>query len=467
LLERITLWHVGIFLVVTTWAFGGQADWLTLPLACWGSLGALITFAIVRDRTAWHDGWMRPLAWLWPIAIFNALVLLAALNPSFRELRWGDETLLVKTAHQAALPSSARPALALRALWLFDAIYLSCFNLTLVVRQRRALRLILLVAVANALALAVFGTMQKLSHAQGLFFNTVPSPQKQFFASFVYHNHWGAFMLLMIAACLALVWHYGRRAARDFLHTPAPAGLTVLLLLAATLPLSTSRSSTVLGILLLAAALAHAIGRLIQHRRRANESAALPLLGAAAAIAIAIAGIWFVARESIVARVAKTQEQAAEIWERGSLGQRSELYRNTWRMAEDNIWFGWGMASYPHVFTLYNTEQSADKLPRFYHDAHSDWLQGMAEHGIVGTTLLALSALLPLMRVRRRHVTNTISAYLLGGCALVLLYALVEFPFGNVAVVLAWWLCFFCAVHYARLLDREASATERAAPVPA
>jgi hypothetical protein len=37
-----------------------------------------------------------------------------------------------------------------------------------------------------------------------------------------------------------------------------------------------------------------------------------------------------------------------------------------------------------------------------------------------------------------------------------------------VAVVLTWWLCFFCAVHYARLQDREApSSTKGPGPEPA
>jgi hypothetical protein len=52
--------------------------------------------------------------------------------------------------------------------------------------------------------------------------------------------------------------------------------------------------------------------------------------------------------------------------------------------------------------------------------------------------------------------------FLLSGCLLVALYSWVEFPFGNVAVTLAWWLCFFAAVQYARLTDAH-SAPDAAA----
>jgi hypothetical protein len=57
---------------------------------------------------------------------------------------------------------------------------------------------------------------------------------------------------------------------------------------------------------------------------------------------------------------------------------------------------------------------------------------------------------LPALAARRMRVT-TLPYFLLTGCVLIVAYAGVEFPFGNVAVVLAWWLCFFGAIQYARL----------------
>jgi O-antigen ligase len=459
-LEWVTLTHVAVYVVGTTWAFGGGHESLRSILAWWGSLGLLITLTALQDREAWRDGWMRPLSWLLPLVAFNALVLLASLNPSFREVKFGTDIMLVQGGERTGLPSSARPGDALHGLWLFDALWISAFNLALVIRQRRALRGLLVVAVINAGALAVFGTAQKLVNAKGLFFGTVPSPQKAFFSSFIYHNHWGSFAVLMMAACLGLVWHHARRRdTRDIYHSPAFAGLVVVLILAIAVPLSTSRSCTLLTIIILGAAYGHWIVRLVQKRLRFGESVAPPVAGAFVALALAGAAVWYFAGDTIMARVAKTQEQFETFGAEGNVDSRGQLYGDTWRMARAKPWFGWGMASYPHVFTLYNSRESKlDRLPVFYKDAHSDWLQALAEHGFIGTALLGLCGLLPLLRLRARHFSSPLPAYLLAGCGLILLYAWIEFPFGNIAVVLTWWVCFFVAVQYARLQDREAPA---------
>jgi O-antigen ligase len=456
ILEWLVLGHVGIFFVAITWGFGGAADWLRPYFGWWGGVGILLTLTALQDREAQREGWLRPLVWLWPVVAFNAFVLIGCLNPSFRPLKFGAETLLIHSGARLWLPSSAQPDLGLGALALFDVTWISCFNLALVVRQRRAIRGLLLVITVDALALAVFGTIQKLGHATGLFFNAVKSPQKAFFSSFVYHNHWGAFMVLMLSVCLGLTWHYARRAeSRGFFDSPAFSGVVVMFFLAASVPLSTSRSCTILAVLLWGAAFLHWISRLVQKRRQFRESIALPVTGALIAVVLAAAGIWQIAGESITTRLAKTREQLDDMQERGDIGSRRLLYQDTWRMARDKPWFGWGMGSYPHVFTLYNSQRSVDKLPVFYRDAHSDWLQAFAEHGIVGCALLTLCALVPLLRLRARHLASAVPCYLLGGCALLLLYAWVEFPFGNLAVNLTWWLCFFCAIHYARLHERE------------
>ena len=452
-LEWVVLFHLGAMFAFATWAFGGGAEWVRTTLAWGGSISVLVLLTYLRHAENRKTDGRRVLLWLGPLVALDALTLIACLSPSFRPVSMGIDVLLVPVELPSWRPSSARPATAVYELWLFNALYLSAFNLVLIIRQRRTLRAFLIFMGANALALAVFGTVQKLIGSPGLFFGLVESPQPFFFSSFIYHNHWGSFVILLTAACLGLVWHFARRhESRDFLHSPAATWLVVVLALAATAPLSGSRACSLLILVLLSGAAVHVLIRILARRRHYKENLWLPLTGLAFAVVLAAAAIWFVAQDSIGLRLAKSREQIGTMRAEGTIGARAILYRDTWAMARDRLWFGWGTGSYPHVFQLYTTiRPNSDRLPIYYADAHSDWLQSFAEHGLVGTLLTGLCALMPLAGLRRRHFSSPTAAYLLAGCALVLLYAWVEFPFGNAAVVLTWWLAYFCAVRYARL----------------
>src|SRR6185436_19146939 len=112
------------------------------------------------------EGWMRPLVWLWPLLAFDAFAGLSFFNPSFREVISGGEVVLIGRNALPWLPSSARPQLTLQGLWYFNALWIPAFNLALLVRQRWALRALLLLVAGNAFVLSIFGTVQKLSHAK-------------------------------------------------------------------------------------------------------------------------------------------------------------------------------------------------------------------------------------------------------------------------------------------------------------
>src|SRR5258708_37788359 len=117
-----------------------------------------------------------------------------------------------------------------------------------------------------------------------------------------------------------------------------------------------------------------------------------------------------------------TSEQLAHTARADTLNSRLMLYRDTWRMAAAKLWFGWGLESYAHVFRIFNTQRAAELwvwIP-FYAEAHNDWLQSLAEAGFVGTGLLALLVLVPLLSVPWRRVASVLPRYLLAGCALVL-----------------------------------------------
>jgi len=464
-LAKLVVFHFSTLLIVSSWAFGGQAPWVRQVIAGWGTVGVLLFIIGCATRgNASGAGTWPALRWLWPLWLYDLIVGASCFNPGFTEVILAGQPSLVMADPVWWLPSAARPMLAWKELWQFNVIVLSCFNLLLVLPRRRHVRTVLLAIGFNAVALAVFGTFQKLSHAGGLWFGLVQSPNPRFFATFIYHNHWGAFTLLNVAVCLGLLFHFVRRGGqRDIWHSPVLFGALAILLLALSVPLSASRSCTVLMGLLLFGALTHFLLRLIRRRREHHESALLPVAGIILAALLALAAIGWLSREVIAQRVQLTSTQLAHIAREDTLNSRLTLYRDTWHMAAARPVFGWGLESYAHVFRIFNTQRAAEQsvyIP-YYAEAHNDWLQSLAEVGFAGTGLLALLLLLPLLSVPWRRVNSVIPHYLLTGCGIVLLYAWVEFPFANPAVMLTFCATFSCAVRYATLDVRDQQSEPR------
>lgn len=441
-------------MVIASWCFGGNVRWAETLIIALG-LGGLVITSLEFWRRRSGEGSLKPFHWLWPLAGLALLVAFGSLQPSLRPESIEGATVYVPGAVNPSLPSSARPDLAWRAFGWFVAVFIPAFNLVIAVRSRRALRGLWWTIFINAVALAIFGSLQKLAHATGLFFGATPSPNTRFFASFIYQNHWGAFAVLSLTIGLALVSRgadEGRH--RDFFHSPAFLALIGALIIAASTPLSASRSCTVMSVLVLAVGALHAVKQRSEARARGRSALAI---GFAAALAC-VAAVWL-AKPFIQERLADTQEQLSRMRASGSIGARAQLYTDTWRMAEDRLLFGWGWASYPAIFERYNRQVSTDRLPVYYEDAHSDWLQSVAEVGLVGTTLRGLLLILPLVGLVQSGVSprslSAFTAYPLFGCVLILLYAAVEFPFGNVAVTLLFWMTFFSALRLAQLDARE------------
>jgi len=456
--SRLASGHAALVVASAAWMFGGKI-WWSKPILC-----LLVTPAIVLTvweflarRTRTSAGAFAPFVWLLPMGALTGLIVLGAAIPNLVQRSFGVETLWFPRAMSAWWPSSADGHKALDELWLLAGCYLTGFNLFVCVRSRRALRALFLFLASNALALAVFGTLQKLT-GQDIFFGLQHSPNASFFSTFVYHNHWGAFTVLTISVCLGLVFHYTHRSrARNVWHSPATLGALATFFIAATVPLSSSRSSTLLVGGLLGIALAHGTVVLVRRARRDGRSASAPVLAVFLVFAIACGAAYALGERTIRDRLATTRLQIAEMEARGDIGQRKTLYADTLHMSADKRWFGWGLESYERIFPLYNStpRSPVDGLPIYYQEAHSDWLQALAEIGVVGTLLLVASVYWPLVAQRGRIPGHPTAVYPLLGCAGVALYACVEFPLANPAVVAAWWVTFFAALRYASLSENR------------
>lgn len=454
--SRWALCHAALVVMAAAWMFGGRI-WWSKPILC-----VLVTPALPlclweyfsRRRSTRSDA-MTAFLWLLPMALLVAITLIAARIPNLTPRTLSGQTLWFMRPMSPFWPSSADGGQSLRELWLLAGCFLTGFNLFVCVRLRRALLVLLQVLAVNAFVLAVFGTLQKLT-AQDIFFGLQHAPSAAFFSTFVYHNHWGAFTVLMAAVCLGLVFHHAfHRESRNLLHSPAALWVIVTFFLAATIPLSTSRSSTVLVALLLAIALCHGIVSLLGYRRRSGHRGWPAVILTILLFGAGCLAIYKLGEQTIIDRLQTTRMQLAEIGSDRIVTKRSVLYHDTLRMAADKPWFGWGLESFERVFPAYNStpRSPVDNLPIFYQEAHSDWLQSLAEIGGVGTALLILTVAWPLWMLRRHIRGHPVAVYLLAGCGLVALYSALEFPFANPAVVSAWWIVFFAGMRYAALSE--------------
>ena len=447
--EWLVCGHVGLLALFLPWAYGGQIGWAQAGATVWALVGGggLALRHIVRAPASGFEA-RRWIGALWPLLAFVALGFAGLAHPGFVEGRDGAETLYIQQPVAPGWPSAARPDLAWRQLALIAGIVLATANLRFGVTDRRMLRGLVAVLLANAVGLAVTGTIQKLL-GLSLYFGAAMSPNLSFFATFLYHNHWSAFVLLALGAAAALFFRAtGRPFAHGFQHSPAAVSAAGMLALDVTLPLSTSRSGTALGLVMLLGFAASAARRF---RAQTRTRTLLIGLFSLALLAVAVAGIVELTRPAFAPRVAQTQAQLAR-WQPGAstaVDDRPELYRATWAMAAARPWFGWGAASYGTVFPLYRT---ADFVGLHYEQAHSDWLQSLADNGWVGTALLVLFVARLLGRVYWRQLPVW-SGWLLAGCAVVLAYGALEFPFANTAVLATWWTFFFAALRYARLTE--------------
>jgi O-antigen ligase len=450
--EKTVLIHVSALLLFSTWAFGGNIWWARLTLSIGASLALPLCVAALLQGHGRGRYVRRKLVWLIPPALYAALVVVSTFNPSFSTTMI-DGTALI--AHRGAIrphfPSTVNATQSLDTLWFGAGIYLSAFNVAVVIRSRRALHFLLILISANAVALAVLGTVQKLS-ASGFYFGATTSPNMRFFATFIYYNHWGAFMVLCLATTAGLLFNQARHyQGRDLWQSPFSAVLVGFLLIAISGPLSASRAATCMVALLVAIVTGHALTRIAATRRSERRPVWPPATLLLALVVVTITAVGWLGFRGLNTRYHQTRESLdhhQSIW-----GERIELYADTFELASHQPVFGWGLNSYDIAFQLIRPRplQAKRQYESSYATAHNDWLQSLAETGVVGTGLLLLTLAVPLARLTRSKLHHPLVVYPLLGLGIVLLYALIEFPFSSGAFLITFWIVFFTAIRKAEL----------------
>lgn len=429
--ETLLLAQTLALVIASSWFGGGRAEGALSLLVALVALTLPLWFLARRENR--RVGWPA----LLPAGLWIVFVGLALLNPShlptpdgsWREragwLRWLPTT--VDRAHTIA---GALPWLAA----LGQGAALAGLRLS-----PRAVRWLWGGVALNGFALAALGAgFHFLGADRMLGAFDVPEPT-YFFATFYYKNHWAAYGALggiAAAALAATAWRAALAGQPDARGRVVFFGGLALLTLC-TLPLPGSRAG-----LLLAVAIVGLFGvwtalQVLRFAERGGRAWGVALLVALGLLAAGFVARFYLERGRI--DLARTQAQFAQHAAGGVFDLRVELTRDTWRMAQARPWFGWGVGCYEVVFPIfqgaYLRDTSGRSMARLEF-AHNDWMQILAETGVIGAVLLVGAA--GAAGARSWREAGSAGRIALAATGLLLVYAWIDFPFHNPAVLLLW-----------------------------
>ena len=447
--EKRLLYVVCAQLGFLPWALGGMLEW-----AQWVSLGlAVLAFGLSllpRDYDEVGPGQAPFRLYTWPkLARFPifwlGLALLGyitvqGLNPAWVYQTDGKGWWMAAVPHTAWLPSGVDVPFARwgpwRMLLIYASVLLTVCAVWIGLTRRRSLQLLFTVLATNAFCLAILGIAQRATGADKiLWFWSMPG--SSFVSTFFYKNHAGAYFNLLLGLCAGLaLWHYERGLRR--LDKSSPSGLFAFFATAIVLLVvfSYSRTATILMFAFLLGGVALFFWRQKRQTDTGNRSPMITVVVLLALGAFIYLGLRSLRTERVMASMAQLQNQV----EASGLGSREIAAEATWAMAKDKLAFGWGSGSYRFCFPIYQQQHPeifSDRGRRMYWDhAHNDYVELLAEFGLVGGTLLLLMAgYLALTYLRLAAWQNPVALFGMIGCALVAVHSLVDFQAYNPAIL--------------------------------
>lgn len=463
-LEKSLLVVAGAQLVFMPWALGTMhvwSQWTALGLAALAFLLALwprhYTEEYAREGEfkllMWPKLVRSPLFWLGLLLL--AYIATQALNPSWAHTPFGNSAwTLLPVEHIAWLPSGIEAPFAQMNAWrmlvIYGAVWLLACALWVGLTRRGAVHTLLAIVVVNGALLTLLGLLQSLA-GNGRIFWLLESSNPQFFASFIYRNHGGAYLNLVAAISLGLCCWQWQRGRRHFAKSnPGVVYGFVTTLIVLGIIVSASRGAIVTMLALAAVALVVVTVTLIRsdvsQRPWGTFVGLLLLFGIFAGM-----GWQTLGTERAVDRMQRLWEGGDSNWESRQIATQAAT-----DMLEARWVQGWGAGGFRWMFPAYQQhypEIYRSPGPRpvmmFWEYAHNDWVQIPVELGALGSGLLALLALALLVTaLKNGGWRSPLGLTLLLGVGLSLVHARGEFIFYNPAVLTLWAACFVLAAKW-------------------
>ena len=254
-------------------------------------------------------------------------------------------------------------------------------------RRRRGYVILVWISVVTACAFALGGFLNQYS--SGTIMGIKVPETVTCFGPFINRNHAGVYLYLNLALALALTfWHIRRASSNAFRGGPhlVSGFLALYLALFVLLTNSMGASAVVVALFLFSLPLGYFFG-LMDHRDTSREVAFVTFL----ALILASLALLFMTDLSAIAKKVTVKSEA---FQKTGADDRAPYRRATWELATEGgatgrVWMGWGAGSFGWVSPPYQAKQRElqgpdGKLKMRAIYAHNDWLQMLAEWGVVG-----------------------------------------------------------------------------------
>lgn len=357
------------------------------------------------------------------------------------------------------------PALSRYEFWKVLSYLLFSFLLSKICRSRRELKLIILIMLAAGLFQAIYGLAEYLSGTGRIFGYTNIWGRGSAFGTFINRDHYAGFLEMIFPLSLGyllaganffalkrgvswrqkIVWFSQERLQQTILLAALTTVLGVGLLF------SRSRTGVIIFVViffLMMLALSMGAKEKGEERGRKEQSKSglrrrLRLIRIVALAVIFVAA--YIGLRPIIDRF--TLES---LWREA----RPKFYQLTIRMIADYFLFGTGAGTYLYAYTPYEEED----LHGLLHHAHNDYLETLAEMGLIGGGSIILAAFLALGLLfwrwhqlpERDYFKRGVGLGLIAGILAILIHSLSDFNLRIPAnalyfisfYVLAWRLLF-------------------------
>ncbi|GEM_PF-536638 len=411
-------------IIVSTVAFGTVHNWSLALFYCGAMFVGLLWVA-----DAWRTGVIRYNSSLLQLPLIGVILLgLFQLLPlPFTGAEIIDGAISISTKRSISLdPFATRMAIVqITAITIFFAAALAFFD------THSRLNILCKTIIVFGFLLALFGLIQKFTSPTKIFWIREPF-QAYPFGPFVNSGHFAACMEMILSLTLGVLFSGGIEKDQRIIF----AFMALMMFLA--MMMTGSRGAFLLSILIVGAILVtREMLRKPKHGEEDFEHEGKrdyrPLLmkfllsvGVGASVIILMFGVTiFLGGIGSVSRIFNYTDA-----NHPAGGGRLHYWSTAFYVIKDHPVFGEGLEGFGVAFTKYDTLDGTFRVER----AHNDYIQVMADTGLVGC-LLALSFILLLFRTSIACYKNSKDRFRRGacmgaliGCGAVLIHSFFEFP---------------------------------------